>query len=56
MVFIMPGIDSAAPERTETSSGSAGSPNFLPPNAFSTLPMAASISGMAASGIYLPCS
>ncbi len=30
MVFIMPGIDSAAPERTLTSSGSAGSPNFLP--------------------------
>ena len=26
----MPGIDSAAPERTLTSSGSAGSPNFLP--------------------------
>ena len=29
-MFIMPGIDSAAPERTETSSGLAGSPNFLP--------------------------
>ena len=30
MVFIMPGIDRAAPERTLTRSGSAGSPNFLP--------------------------
>ena len=53
MVFIMPGIDRAAPERTETSSGSAGSPNFFP-NAASTFLTAASISGMAASGIFLP--
>ena len=45
MVFIMPGIDSAAPERTETSSGSAGSPNFLPPNAASTFLTASSICG-----------
>jgi hypothetical protein len=26
----MPGIDTRAPERTETSSGSAGSPKVLP--------------------------
>ena len=55
MVFIIPGIDSAAPDRTLTSRGSAGSPNFLP-NSFSTLSMAASISGTAASGSFLPCS
>jgi hypothetical protein len=30
IVFIMPGIETAAPERTETSSGLALSPNFLP--------------------------
>jgi hypothetical protein len=29
----MPGIDARAPERTETSSGLAGSPNFLPTDA-----------------------
>ena len=29
-VSIMPGIDERAPERTDTSSGSAGSPNRLP--------------------------
>ncbi len=27
---IIPGIETAAPERTETSSGSSGSPSFLP--------------------------
>jgi len=30
MVSIMPGMERGAPERTETSSGSAASPNFLP--------------------------
>ena len=30
MVSIMPGIDARAPERTETSSGFVGSPNFAP--------------------------
>ena len=30
MVSIMPGMERAAPERTETSSGSLGSPSFLP--------------------------
>ena len=30
MVSIMPGIESRAPERTETSSGFFRSPNFLP--------------------------
>ena len=29
-MFIMPGIETAAPERTETSSGLVLSPNFLP--------------------------
>ena len=29
-MFIMPGIEAAAPERTETSSGFLSSPNFLP--------------------------
>ena len=29
-VSIIPGIDAAAPERTDTSSGSAGSPRVLP--------------------------
>jgi hypothetical protein len=33
-VSIMPGIETRAPERTETSSGSAGSPNFLPTACF----------------------
>ena len=55
MVFIIPGMDSAAPERTLTSSGSAGSPNFLP-NSASTFFSASSICGMDASGILLPCS
>ena len=36
MVSIMPGMERAAPERTETSKGSLGSPNFLPVT-FSTL-------------------
>ena len=31
---IMPGIEARLPERTETSSGLAGSPNFLPGAAF----------------------
>ena len=30
MVSIMPGIESRAPERTETSSGLTRSPNFMP--------------------------
>ena len=30
MVSIIPGIDTGAPERTETSSGSAASPKRLP--------------------------
>ena len=30
MVSIMPGIENLAPERTETKSGSAGSPSFRP--------------------------
>ena len=30
MVSIMPGIESRAPDRTETSSGFFTSPNFLP--------------------------
>ena len=30
MVSIMPGIDARAPERTDTSSGEATSPNFAP--------------------------
>src|SRR5665647_1793101 len=30
MVSIMPGMEARAPERTEISSGSAASPNFLP--------------------------
>src|ERR1017187_1982459 len=32
IVFIMPGIEARAPERTETRSGFDGSPNFLPSN------------------------
>ena len=55
MVFIIPGMESAAPERTETSSGSAASPNFFPATS-STFFSAASISGTAASGIFLPAS
>ena len=43
MVSIMPGIESRAPERTETSSGFLVSPNFLP-EAFSSLPTAAFMS------------
>jgi len=30
IVSIIPGIDIAAPERTENSKGSSGSPNFFP--------------------------
>ena len=30
MVFIMPGMENLAPERTLSSSGFSGSPNFLP--------------------------
>ena len=40
-VSIMPGIEARAPERTETSSGFDGSPNFLP--------VACSVSAIAAS-------
>ncbi len=36
IVSIMPGMESRAPERTETSSGVVWSPNFLPTD-FSTL-------------------
>ena len=56
ILFIIPGIDSAAPDRTETKSGSAGSPNFFPPNAVSTFFTASSICGIAASGSFLPFS
>ena len=56
MVFIMPGIDRAAPERTETSSGSAGSPNLRPPKSASIFLTASSICGIASSGIFLPAS
>jgi len=52
MVFIIPGIDSAAPERTLTSSGSDASPNFLPVCA-STCLSAASTWGFTASGRVL---
>ena len=49
MVSIMPGIESRAPERTETSSGSFGSPNFLPV-CFSSAAMPASIWPRSAGG------
>ena len=53
IVSIIPGIDTAAPERTETSSGSWGSPNRLPAfsSSRSTWPRTSSSSP---SGIRLP--
>ena len=49
----MPGIDRAAPERTLTRSGSAGSPNFLP-TASSIRASAASTCGLTSSGSWRP--
>jgi len=51
-VSIMPGIENFAPERTETSSGSSGSPSRLP-IAFSTVAMC-SVTSSASSAGALP--
>ena len=53
MVFIIPGMESAAPERTLTSMGSAGSPKVFWPKVFSIWATAASICGAASSGSFL---
>ncbi len=53
MVFIIPGIETAAPERTETSSGFLSSPNFLPNSSSSVLTLD-STSAIKAEGITLP--
>jgi hypothetical protein len=49
IVSIIPGIDTAAPERTDTRSGSSGSPNRLPV-VFSSLTKCSSISSSSPSG------
>ena len=46
----MPGMETAAPERTETSSGLGPSPNFLPVT-FSSLAMFASTSLVEPGGV-----
>ena len=46
---IIPGIEIAAPERTDTRSGSPGSPNRFPVRSWSR-PTCSSISGQSASG------
>ena len=53
IVSIIPGIESLAPERTETKSGFSLSPNFLPV-CFSTSAKAAFTSSITPSGILLP--
>jgi len=52
-VSIIPGIENLAPERTLTSSGSVGSPIFLP-MAFSSLARCLAISASSALG-HPPC-
>ena len=54
MVSIMPGMDSRAPERTETRRGFFLSPNFLP-KVLSSLTTAASIWGFTSEGNFFPC-
>jgi hypothetical protein len=49
MVSIMPGIDTGAPERTDTSSGLRASPNVAPTSP-STAVMAASTSAASPAG------
>ena len=49
----MPGMENGAPERTETSSGSLGSPSFLPMRS-SRFSRAASISSRTPSAQVLP--
>ena len=46
MVSIIPGIESRAPERTDTSSGFLRSPNFLP----------GLLLDRGDAGLHLPCS
>ncbi len=53
MVSIMPGMETAAPERTDTRSGSLGSPSFLPA-AFSSFFRFFSTSSLRPSGYFLP--
>ena len=50
---IIPGIENAAPERTDTSSGSVASPSFLPIFA-SSARSASATSSMRPSGIVSP--
>ena len=52
MVFIMPGMENFAPERTLSSSGFAASPSFWP-MFFSSFTRALSISRWISSGICL---
>ena len=49
----MPGIDARAPERTETSSGFVGSPNFAP-TSFSMRAIEARMSASSPFGSFLP--
>ena len=49
----MPGIENAAPERTDTSSGSASSPSFLPLSP-SSAARAAATSSISPSGMVFP--
>ena len=49
----MPGIDARAPDRTDTRSGFAGSPN-LAPTTFSMRAIEARMSGPSAFGSFLP--
>ena len=55
IVSIMPGMEARAPERTETSSGTSGSPNFLPCSA-SRVATWAKISARIASEMVSPSS
>ena len=55
MVSIMPGIENFEPERTETRSGSAASPSFLPWRA-SSFARAASICWSTSAGSLPPLS
>jgi hypothetical protein len=52
-VSIIPGIENAAPERTDTRRGSASSPSFLPIST-SRAARAAATSSMRPSGMALP--
>jgi len=52
-VFIMPGIDAAAPLRTETNSGFLSSPNFLP-SSRSSVPTSFRTSSISVAGIFSP--